>query len=93
MPKIKKNYPVYASDAFQREVTIRKAVCGIKRDRDIADMLGISPSFYNHLKRNPFRMNMTQLRMLVQVLKPDPVVVLKTLGYSEKEITKKFQEG
>lgn len=69
MPKIKKNYPVYASDAFQREVTIRKAVCGIKRDSDIADMLGISPSFYNHLKRNPFRMNMTQLRMLVQVLK------------------------
>lgn len=92
MPRIRQNAQRYADEDFWREIQSRKALAGIKTDKDLAESIGISPSGLSKRKQNVGGMTITDLQRFVKALKPSPVVVLKMLGYSAKDIPRGLQE-
>lgn len=92
MPRIRQNVQKYVNEDFWREIQSRKALAGIKTDRDLAESIGISPSGLSKRKQNVGGMTITDLQRFVKALKPSPVVVLKMLGYSAKDIPRGLQE-
>lgn len=92
MPRIRQNVQKYVNEDFWREIQSRKALAGIKTDKDLAESIGISPSGLSKRKQNVGGMTITDLQRFVKALKPSPVVVLKMLGYSAKDIPRGLQE-
>lgn len=92
MPRIRQNVQKYVNEDFWREIQSRKALAGIKTDRDLAKSIGISPSGLSKRKQNVGCMTITDLQRFVKAVKPSPVVVLKMLGYSAKDIQRGLQE-
>ena len=80
MPRIRQNAQQYARDDFLREVRVRMAYLNIPCNQDLADLAGIPNSTLAGKLRNPDSMTVSQLRKIVQVIDPDPEVLLKFLG-------------
>lgn len=86
MPRIRQNAQRYADTDFWREIQSRKALTGIKTDKELAGSIGLSASSFCKRKQSTEDLTVATLRQMVRVLTPNPVVVLKLLGYSTKDI-------
>ncbi len=86
MPRIRQYAQKYANEDFWREIQSRKALMGIRTDKALAEALGLSSQGFSRRKQNVDVLSLTDLRNLVKVLHPDPVLMLKLLGYTGKEI-------
>jgi len=64
---------------------------GYKTQAELGNALQISQPTAGKYLRNPDDMTFTTLRRLVKVLKPDPLIVLRALGYSSRDIKKLFE--
>lgn len=93
MPRIRQYAEKYANEDFLKELSHRKVDCGIRTDKELGEMIGVCPSSMSKRKQRPETFAVGELRGLVRVLKPDPVVVLQFLGYSQKEIRKAALTG
>jgi transcriptional regulator with XRE-family HTH domain len=76
-----------ARDALKREIKARRAYLDMTQ-YELADALGISSPVMSDLLSNPDKISAGRLRRIIRRLNLDPIVVLKFLGYSQKEIEK-----
>lgn len=94
MPKIRQYADLYAQRDFWREIDRRCPDAGVQSNNNaaLARAVGTADVTIGVYKQDPGKMQLKTLSRFVAVLKPDPGVILRLLGYSDKEI-KKFKEG
>lgn len=92
MPRIRQYADKYAEADFWKEVQIRKVMVGINTDKDLSQAIGLWPSGYSKRKKDVNIFTLAEFRLLIKTLKPGPMVVLRMLGYSQKEIQNDFRK-
>lgn len=88
MPRIRQYADRYTSEDFWKEIDRCCPLAGIQSDNAAALGRGIGVDGQNlrHYRNGKTVMPLDVLQKLVTTLRPNPAVILKTLGYSEKEI-------
>ena len=88
MPRIRQYAERYATEDFWKEIDRCCPLAGIQSDNASALGKRIGEGYQNLLnyRKGKTEMRVSVLRKLVATLRPNPAVILKTLGYSEKEI-------
>lgn len=92
MPRIRQYAERDAANDFRAEIKAQCARHGLDTLEDIGKSLGFSPGTAGNYLRDPFGIRVGTLRTMVKVLKLDPGVILKTLGYSAQDIRKIAKE-
>lgn len=90
MPRLKQKMSQYNESDFRQELYQRLASRYEKVSvRALAEEAGISQSSLNtHLRHNVKNLDVGVLQKIIPLLKPDPTVVLKLLGYTSDDIRK-----
>lgn len=86
MPRIRQNADRDTMRDFISEVNAQRWRFGLTSQRAFGESLGICQSTAGKYLANPETMTLGILRAIVKVIKPDPIVLLKALGYSTKDI-------
>lgn len=88
MPRIRQYAERYAVEDFWKEIDRCCPLAGIQSGNATALGEKIGEGYQNLLnyRKGKTEMRVSVLRKLVTTLHPDPAVILKTLGYPEKEI-------
>ena len=90
MPRIRQLERQYAENDFRKEIFR----CMVERYekvsvRKLAEEAQISQSSLNgHLRHDIINLDVGCLQLIIPILKPDPGVVLRLLGYSSQDITR-----
>ena len=86
MPKLRQNAERDAMKDFVAEINAQCGRYGYKTQASLARLLDVcQPTVSNYMK-SPETIPLGKLREIVKQLKLDPVVLLKMLGYSTKQI-------
>lgn len=86
MPRLRQNAEKDAMKDFVAEINAQCGRFGYKTQASLARLLDVcQPTVSNYLKM-PETIPLGKLREIVKQLKIDPVVLLKMLGYSTKQI-------
>ena len=90
MPRIKIKANEYAVADFRKELfkclAERYEIVSV---RALAGELGVCQATINaKIRSKTEQMNVAELQMIVPLLKPDPEVILKLVGYTGKEIAR-----
>ncbi len=88
MPRIRQNAERDALRDFQSEVNAQCGRYGYKSQKSLGDALGVCQATAGSYLKNPENIQLGTLRAMVKLLRLDPVVILKALGYSVKDIQK-----
>ena len=91
MPRIRQLDDKYRKNDFLAELAAQCARKGFFTCRELGDAVDMSASSICGYRREPGKIRLDTMQSLVAVLKPDIAVVLRFLGYSEKDI-RKFAE-
>ncbi len=86
MGRIAQNAEKYSAADFVKEINACKAYRGIKTDRQLAELAGMSPSTICLRKKNPMDFSIGELRRMIPALKMDGEAILRLLGYTTKDI-------
>lgn len=88
MPRIRQYAERYASEDFWKEIDRCCPLAGIQSDNASAlgEKIGEDRQTLRNYRNGKTEMRVSVLQKLVTTLRPNPAVILKTLGYSEKEI-------
>lgn len=92
MPRIRQKADEYAIADFLQEINAQCGRFGYKSQKALGGALGVCQATAGNYLRNPESIPLWILRAMVKTLKPDPVVVLKAIGYSSNDI-KKLKEN
>lgn len=94
MPRIRQYAERYAVEDFWKEIDRCCPLAGIQSENSeaLGEKTGVSGHTIRNYKKRLEIMRFDVLRKLVTILHPNPAVILKTLGYSEKEIKKYARE-
>ena len=93
MPRIRQYEESYAMKDFVGEINAQSARYGYKTQASLSRELGCCQGTVSNFLQDPGTIPLSRLRQLVKVLRLDPLVVLKALGYSEKELRSRLREG
>lgn len=85
MAKLRTDPDVAAREGFRTEIRVCRARLDMSQ-RGLADCMGEVPSVVSKLLAEPDRLSVERLRKIVRTLGPDPMVVLKLLGYSQRDL-------
>lgn len=88
MPRIRQNAERDAIRDFQSEVNAQCGWYGYKSQKSLGNALGVCQATAGNYLKNPDCIQFGTLRAMVKLLRLDPMVILKALGYSPKEIQK-----
>ena len=88
MSKIPSKEPVYALNQFLRHIESRAAWFGLSTAEDLGAKIQVTGTTVRQYRKNPEKMQLKTLRAYIKLLKLDPVVVLRFLGYTQKDINK-----
>lgn len=80
---------VAEQDSIQAFVSEVNAQCwryGYKTQESLGNAIGVSQVTAGKYLRDPARMAFSTLRKLVKAIKPDPVLLLKAVGYTAADI-------
>lgn len=91
MPRIRQKADEYAMCDFIAEINAQCGRYGYRSQRALGEALGVCQATAGNYLKNPECIQLGTLRAMVKLLRLDPMVVLKALGYSNQEI-KKLQE-
>ena len=91
MPRIRQKTNEYVMGDFIAEVNAQCGRYGYKSQRALGEALGVCQATAGNYLKNPECIPFGTLRSMVKMLKLDPLVILKALGYSNQDI-KKLQE-
>lgn len=88
MPRIPQYAARYTAEDFWKEIDRCCPMIGIQSDNATAlgRKIGEQGQTLRNYRKGKTVMPLNILQKLVSTLHPDPAVILKTLGYSEKEI-------
>jgi len=88
MPRIRQYAERDAMKDFLREVDARFAWYGYKSFPEKGRAINVCPKTAFNMMENPDSIKMKNLRTIVKTIKPDPVILLKALGYTSQDIKK-----
>ena len=80
-----------AKKAFRRELEHCMLDLGIGSKKELAIRAGKDPRTMYRKFEDVTRMDIADLSQLKAVLCPDPIVLLKAIGYTQKEIERSYQ--
>lgn len=86
MPRLRQNAEKDAMRDFVGEVNAQRGRYGYTTQKSFGNALGVCQATAGNYIRDPETISFGMLREMVKVLRLDPVVILKALGYSNKEI-------
>ena len=86
MPRLRQNHDRDTLNDFVGEVNAQSARFGFRSQKALGDALGVCQATAGNYLRKPESMPLGILRNLVKLLHPDPVLLLKALGYTTKDI-------
>ena len=88
MPRIRQYAERYAVEDFWKEIDRCCPLAGIQSNNAVAleEKTGVDHQTLRNYWKGKTEMRVSVLKKLVTTLHPNPAVILKTLGYSEKEI-------
>lgn len=86
MPRIKAKADVYAREDFSKELRKNMIDQGIESVKELADMVGLDGRTMYRRMEDIDKMKVSELAAIKTVLSPDPVLLLRVLGYTTKEI-------
>ena len=88
MPRIRQYAERYAVKDFWKEIDRCCPLAGIQSNNAVAleEKTGVDHQTLRKYRKGKTEMRVSVLRKLVTTLHPNPAVILKTLGYSEKEL-------
>ena len=86
MPRIKAKADVYAREDFSKELRKNMIDQNIDSIKELAGMTGLETRTMYRRMDNVEQLKISELAALKTVLSPDPVVLLRVLGYTTKEI-------
>lgn len=93
MPPLKAYEEKYAREAFWKEVDGKGAQQGLKSNAAIGAAIGITGQCVGKYRVDTSGlMQLRTMKKIVEVMKPDPAVLLRFLGYSKKDIKEMAQE-
>lgn len=88
MPRIRQNAERDALKDFTGEMNAQRMRYGYNTLQKFGKAIGVcTKSAFNYLEE-PDQIRVGTLREIVKIIKPDPVIVLKALGYSSQDIKK-----
>lgn len=88
MPKIPAKEPIYAKDQLLRHVDSKAAWFGLSNADALGIKVGVTGATVRQYRKNPERMQLKTLQAYIKHLRLDPCVVLRYLGYTQREINK-----
>lgn len=88
MPRLRQNAERDAIRDFQSEVNAQCGRYGYKSQKSLGNALGVCQATAGNYLKNPDCIQFGTLRAMVKILRLDPMVILKALGYSAKDIQK-----
>lgn len=91
MPRIRQKADEYSMRDLIAEINAQCGRYGYTSQKSLGEALGVCQSTAGSYLKNPESIKFGALRAMVKVLRLDPVVVLKALGYTNQDI-KKLQE-
>ena len=86
MPRIRQNEEKYAMNDFVAEINAQCGRYGYRSQKSLGNALGVCQATAGNYLKNPDCIQFGTLRAMVKLLRLDPMVVLKALGYSSKDI-------
>lgn len=86
MPRIRQYAEKYTDDDFRKVIRHGLTDLGYRYDSELAEVTTMSVTTACRKVRAPSTMSLEQLRSVIAALDPDPVAVLRFLGYSMKDI-------
>lgn len=87
MPRLRQNTDRDTMRDFVSEINAQRGRFGLTSQRVFGESIGIAQSTAGKYLKDPEAMPLGVLRLLVKTLKPNPIVLLKALGYTTREIT------
>ena len=85
MPRIRQCGDQYRNADFMTAVRVQQARKDMSQ-KELAEMIGVTPSGLCVALRNPERLTVERLRKMIASLQLEPEAMLRFLGYSEREI-------
>lgn len=92
MPRIRQNAERDALKDLVGEINAQSSRYGYKSQMVLSSKIGVCQTTVSNWLRRPELVPLAKLRALVQLLRLDPVIVLKALGYSSADI-KRLRTG
>ena len=86
MPRLRQNAEKDALKDLMAEVNAQSARYGYHSQEALGEALGVCQATAGNYLRRPETIRLSALRAMVKVLKLNPVVMLRALGYTTKEI-------
>ena len=88
MPRIRQYSDRYTAEDFWKEINRCCPLAGIQSDNSAAlgREIGVDGKTVTNYKKRLETLPFSALKNLVALLHPDPAVILKSVGYTEKEI-------
>lgn len=93
MPRIRQNEAQYLIKDFWVELDGQSGRQGLKSNAALGTAIGMSGQMIGHYRKDPGPMKLETIQKIVKLLNPNIWVVLKVLGYSDKEIRKFAKEA
>lgn len=93
IPRIRQKADEYAMNDFVSEINAQRARYGYDTHALLAQKIGVCQATASNYLRNPETIRLDALRSLVKQLRLDPVIVLKMLGYSQRDINNLARRG
>ena len=70
---------------FQMEVKVQRVKLDMSQ-RQLGDAVGVSPPMMSELLSDPDKLSVCRLRRIIRALDLDPAIILRLLGFTEKEL-------
>lgn len=86
MPRIRQYAEKYAREDFQTEIRKQQGVYNLMSVRALAREAGIPHNTLGAKLKDPDRLEVADLRKLVETIEPDPAALLALVGYDSKTI-------
>lgn len=86
MPRIKQLEAQYVVKDFWVELDGQSGRQGLRSNAALGNEIGITAHSVGNYRKNPSPMRLETMQKLVKLLHPDIGVVLRLIGYTEKEI-------
>ena len=86
MPRLRVKADEYAREDFSKELRKNMIDQNIESVKELADMIGMDGRTMYRRMDNIGQLKVSELAALKNVLCPDPVLILRVLGYTNKEI-------
>ena len=88
MPKIRQYAEKYAHDDFVKEIGAKSVWAGFQTNEELGNAVGVSATSVGNYKRDPGKIKIKTMQKMISVLRLDPEIVLRYLGYSTQDIKK-----